>query len=74
MRSEEINKWINEGGSLPEDLTQEEKDHLTNLGWSVDVRWYSNGQKWYEHHWLQGEKHGKWERWQKDGQKWTSRS
>jgi len=29
MRTKEINKWIEEGGSLPEDLTQEEHRHLS---------------------------------------------
>ena len=70
MRTAEINKWIEEGGSLPQDLTQEEEDHLTKLGWSVDVRWRSNGQKWYEADYLHGKPHGKWERWHDNEQKW----
>ena len=59
MRSEEINKWISKGGSLPQDLTEEEKDHLTKLGWSVDEHWDSNGQN--------GMKHGVFKHWERDG-------
>jgi len=69
MRKAEINKWIDEGGSLPQDLTQEEKDHLTKLGWSVNDHWWGNGQKSYEWNWFHGKRHGKWETWERNGQK-----
>ena len=69
MRTAEINKWIDEGGSIPEDLTQEEKDHLTKLGWSVEEEWHPNGQKWCEQHFLHGKEHGQKERWYENGQK-----
>ena len=68
MRTAEISKWINEGGSLPQDLTQEEKKHLKKLGWSVDEHWHSNGQKSYECH-LHGKYHGKQEAWHSNGQR-----
>jgi len=67
MRTKEINKWIEEGGSLPQDLTQEEKDHLTKLGWIVDEHWHSNGQKSYEWNWFHGMKHGVFKHWERDG-------
>ena len=67
MRSEEINKWISKGGSLPQDLTEEEKVHLTKLGWSVDEHWHSNGQKSYEWNWFHGMKHGVFKEWYEDG-------
>jgi len=67
MRIEEINKWIDEGGSLPEDLTQEEKEHLTKLGWREQQGWRSNGQKWSEMHFLHGMNHGVFKEWDKDG-------
>ena len=69
MRTEEVNKWVQEGGPLPQDLTQEEKEHLAKLGWSVEEEWYSNGQKWWERHYLYGKKHGKEEYWYDNGQK-----
>ena len=67
MRIEEINKWIDEGGSPPEDLTQEEHRHLSRLGWSLKEKWHFNGQKWYEHHSLHGKFHGPRECWDEDG-------
>ena len=70
MRKAEINKWIEEGGSLPQDLTEEEKDHLTKQGWSPLQGRYDNGQKYYEYNWLHGKKHGKEEGWYDNGQKW----
>ena len=69
MRTKEIRKWIDEGGSLPQDLTQEEHRHLSRLGWRKVVMEYDNGQKEFEHHFLHGKKHGKWEGWEDDGQK-----
>ena len=69
MRTKEIRKWIDEGGSLPQDLTQEEKDHLTKLGWSVKRQWYDSGEKWYEERCLHGKPHGKQEAWHANGQK-----
>ena len=69
MRSEEINKWIDEGGSLPQDLTQEEHRHLSRLGWRKVVMEYDNGQKEFEHHFLHGKEHGKQEGWYENGQK-----
>ena len=71
MRIEEINKWIDECGSLPEDLTQEEKEHLTKLGWREQQGWRSNEQKWYENNYLHGKMHGKQEDWWSNGQKWS---
>ena len=70
MRTKEIRKWINEGGSLPQDLTQEEKEHLTKLGWSEWESWFDNGQKEYEWNYLHGKHHGKQEAWHMNGQKW----
>jgi len=67
MRIKEINKWIDEGGSLPQDLTQEEEEHLTKLGWSVKGALHHNGQKWYEWNYLHGMKHGVNKSWDKDG-------
>ena len=69
MRIKEINKWIDEGGALPQDLTQEEEEHLTKLGWSVKGALHHNGQKWYEHRYLHGKEHGKHEGWWVNGQK-----
>ena len=69
MRTAEINKWINEGGSLPQDLTQEEKDHLTKLGWSVEEGGEFYGA--YEHHFLHGKEHGKREEWYSNGRRRT---
>ena len=66
MRSEEINKWINEGGSPPQDLTQEEHRHLTKLGWSVKEGWWDNGQKQMEWDYFHGKAHGKWKEWDFD--------
>ena len=74
MRIKEINKWINEGGSLPQNLTEEEKDHLTKLGWSLKEEWHGNGEKWYEQHYLHGKRHGKWEMWGSNGQKWYEKN
>ena len=68
MRTEEINKWIEEGGDLPQDLTQEEKEHLTKLGWSFEENRYENGEK-SERHYLRGKEHGKQEGWHENGQK-----
>ena len=70
MRTEEINKWIDEGGDLPQDLTQEEEEHLTKLGWSVKGALHHNGQKWWVQHYLHGKDHGKREAWWDNGQKW----
>jgi hypothetical protein len=69
MRSEEINKWIDEGGSLPEELTQEEHKYLSRLGWMTMAMEYDNGQKEFEWHFLHGKKHGKYEAWYDNGQK-----
>ena len=73
MRIEEISKWIDEGGSFPEDLTQEEKDHLTKLGWSPGQGWHNNGQKKFEYNWLHGKQHGIYRGWYENGQKYYER-
>ena len=65
MRKAEINKWINEGGSLPQDLTQEEEDHLIRLGWSFEKGGAFYGT--YEYHYLHGQPHGKQEEWYSNG-------
>ena len=67
MRIKEIRKWIEEGGSLPEDLTQEEHRHLSRLGWRKMVMEYDNGQKEFEWHYLHEEWHGEWKKWYRDG-------
>ena len=69
MRSEEINRWIDEGGSLPEELTQEEHKYLSRLGWMTMAMEYDNGQKEFEWHFLHGKRHGKYEAWYDNGQK-----
>ena len=69
MRIEEINKWIDEGGSLPQDLTLEEEVHLRKLGWGVRRDWHSYGQKRYEWNFLHRKPHGKCEEWHPNGQK-----
>ena len=69
MRIKQIRKWIIEGGSLPQDLTQKEKEHLTKLGWDFTRDWHTNEQKWWEHHFLHGKMHGKQEGWYENGQK-----
>ena len=69
MRTKEINKWVQEGGPLPQDLTQEEKEHLAKLGWAIDAALYNDGQKWWEEHYLHGKEHGKHENWWDNGQK-----
>ena len=57
MRIKEIRKWIDEGGSLPEELTQEEHKYLSRLGWSLKEKWHFNGQKEFEWHFLHGKFH-----------------
>ena len=69
MRAAEINKWIKEGGDLPEGLTKEEKEYLEELGWKTSERWFDNGQKHYVYNYLNGQKHGKWEGWFENGQR-----
>ena len=69
MRTAEINKWIKEGGDLPEDLTKEEKEYLEELGWKTSEDWFANGQRFYVENWLNGQKHGKQEDWFLNGQK-----
>ena len=69
MRTKEIRKWIEEGGSLPEDLTQEEEVYLKGLGCVKAQGWHVNGQKSYEHHYLHGKPHGKQVGWSLNGQK-----
>ena len=54
MRLKQINKWIEEGGELPQELTQEEKEHLEALGWEEDREWYGNGQLWLDEEWFYG--------------------
>ena len=69
MRTEEIDKWVQEGGDLPQELTEDEKAYLTKLGWTTMVMEYLNGQKEFERHYLHGKKHGKWEWCLSNGQK-----
>ena len=73
MRTKEIRKWINEGGSLPQDLTQEEHKYLSRLGWRKMVMEYDNGQKEFEWHYLHEEWHGEWKKWYPNGQKFCER-
>ena len=74
MRAAEIDKWIKEGGDLPEDLTKEEKEYLEELGWETSEKWFENGQKRYVYNYLNGQRHGKWEGWYKNGQKHYEKS
>ena len=59
MRTAEINKWIEEGGDLPQDLTSKEKEYLEELGWKTSENWFENGQRSYVENYLNGQKHGK---------------
>jgi len=68
MRSEEIRKWIEEGGDLPQDLTSKEKEHLKGLGWKAHREWYSNGQLGWEQFYLSNMLHGVDRQWYENGQ------
>ena len=68
MRTEEIRKWIEEGGELPQELTQEEKEHLEALGWKENRRWNDKGQLWWEENFLHDKTHGKCRMWYYNGQ------
>ena len=70
MRKQELDNWVENGGELPDELTEDEKSYLQGLGWSVvGMRWY-NGLKLSEHNCLHGEPHGKQVSWHENGQKW----
>ena len=68
MRTEEINKWIEEGGDLPQELTQEEKEHLEGLGSKARRGWHDNGQLQYAYNYLHKKAHGVIRRWRSNGQ------
>ena len=56
MRTAEFNKWVKEGGELPQDLTSKEKEHLEALGWEENRQWYEDGQLILDEEWFNGNK------------------
>ena len=40
MRKEQLDNWIKNGGQLPENLEESEKDYLKSLGWHQERGWY----------------------------------
>jgi hypothetical protein len=68
MRKQELENWAENGGDLPDDLTEDEKSYLKGLGWEVIER-YSEDWKWGELHLLKGKPHGKSVEWFCNGQK-----
>ena len=70
MRKQELDDWIENGGELTDELTEDEKSYLENLGWSIEERWRENGKKWYEISYHHGKKHGKVKWWWDDGSKY----
>ena len=73
MRKQELDDWVENGGELPDELTEDEKNYLKGLGWGCSEQWYKNGQKWFHYLALNGKDHGKCEYWHPNGQKKVER-
>jgi antitoxin component YwqK of YwqJK toxin-antitoxin module len=68
MRKEQLDNWIENGGELPENLTENEKDYLKSLGWKSEQIWHDNGQLNFEPNYLHGKLHGMKRGWHDNGQ------
>jgi len=73
MRTKEIDKWVQEGGDLPQELTEDEEVYLRNLGLLGMKGFYPNGQKLFHYLTINGKDHGKCEYWHPNGQKMIER-
>ena len=84
MRTKEIDKWVQEGGDLPQELTEDEKAYLKECwGWAFrndwttlkgeahgKHTWWLFGNIWREINFHRGKKHGKYASFYSDEGRW----
>jgi antitoxin component YwqK of YwqJK toxin-antitoxin module len=70
MRKEQLDNWIENGGKLPENLTENEKRYLMDLGYDYVPVENHEGELVEEYHYLNGKKHGRYSSWYQDGRLW----
>ena len=71
MRKQELDNWVENGGELPDELTEDEKSYLEGLGMLVVKGTYPGGS--YHYLTLNGKDHGKCIYWYLNGQKMIER-
>jgi len=62
MRKQELDRWLKDGGDLPENLTEDEESYLEENGWLCNRTYYENDFLVREEHYLDGRFHGE-QRW-----------
>lgn len=73
MRKQELDNWVENGGELPDELTEDEEVYLRNLGLLGMKALYPDGRRFFYYLTLNGKDHGKCIYWHPNGQKMVER-